>query len=135
LKRSDPGNKDWKEPHELGENSLFNVLKAVSNYHPEIGGYCQGLNIVVSWILKFCRHITGVKNSETGRYILKYRESDAFYILEHIFTSLNLLHMFDKDFTKVKELLETVENLIEANHPELCLHLQQESGIEIKDLY
>jgi len=48
---------------------------------------------------------------------LKYRESDAFYILEHIFTSLNLLHMFDKDFTKIKELLETVENLVEANHP------------------
>jgi len=62
---------------------------------------------------------------------LKYRESDAFYILEHIFTSLNLLHMFDKDFTKIKELLETIESLIEANHPELCLHLQQESDLEI----
>ena len=43
--------------------------------------------------------------------------------------------MFDKDFTKIKELLETVENLVEANHPQLCLHLQQESDLEIKDIY
>ena len=73
--------------------------------------------MVVSWILKFCRHNTDVKNSETGRYILKYSESDAFYILEHIVTVLNLLHMFDVNMSKVRELLETVESLVEANHP------------------
>ena len=48
---------------------------------------------------------------------MKYSESDAFYILEHIVTVLNLLHMFDVNMSKVRELLETVESLVEANHP------------------
>jgi hypothetical protein len=37
LKRTDPGNEDWKVDQMSGENHLYNVLKAYVNYDPEIG--------------------------------------------------------------------------------------------------
>jgi hypothetical protein len=58
LKRSDPGNDEWKIPYEGGKNHLYNVLIAMANHDPEIG-YAQGMNVVVSWILKFTRSVSG----------------------------------------------------------------------------
>lgn len=52
LHRAEPYNKFNEMPYKTGENSLFNVLIALSYYDPEIG-YAQGMNTVVSWILKF----------------------------------------------------------------------------------
>jgi hypothetical protein len=37
LKRTDPGNVDWKVDPTTGDNHLYNVLKAFCNYDPEIG--------------------------------------------------------------------------------------------------
>ena len=56
LARSDPGNIHWKNK-EVESNPLFNVLNAYASYDPDIG-YCQGMNVVVSWILKFTRSAT-----------------------------------------------------------------------------
>jgi hypothetical protein len=52
LKRADLSNADFSNDWDTGENSLYNVLRAYANYDPEIG-YSQGMNIFVSWILKF----------------------------------------------------------------------------------
>jgi len=52
LSRADLSNSDFEIETESGSNALYNVLKAYANYDPEIG-YAQGINIMVSWILKF----------------------------------------------------------------------------------
>jgi hypothetical protein len=58
LQRSDPGNEDWKIDYKSGNNALYNVLAALANHDVEIG-YAQGMNVVLSWILKFTRSATG----------------------------------------------------------------------------
>ena len=55
MDRADLGNEDFKASVHSGQNPLYNVLNAYAHLDPEIG-YCQGMNIVVSWILKFMRY-------------------------------------------------------------------------------
>ena len=50
LGRTFPGNEEFKTNHELGENRLYNVLKAYSAYDPETG-YCQGMNFITGMLL------------------------------------------------------------------------------------
>lgn len=38
------------------DNPLFNVLMAYGIYDKEVG-YCQGMNIVASWILKYTQDL------------------------------------------------------------------------------
>ena len=40
----------WTEDYRSGNNKLFNVLKAYSNYETEVG-YVQGLNYIVALML------------------------------------------------------------------------------------
>ena len=50
IDRTFPGLKMWTEDWKSGNNKLYNVLKAYSNYDQEVG-YCQGLNYVVALML------------------------------------------------------------------------------------
>ena len=82
VTRADLGNKDFIIPCEFaGKNALFNVLNAYANYDTEIL-YSQGMNIVVSWILKFMR----VYDSKSKQVV--YDEVNSFYILLHIMEEL-----------------------------------------------
>lgn len=54
LNRTDPGNTDWMIDYKTGSNGLFNVLKAQANYFDDLG-YSQGMNFLVSWILRHTR--------------------------------------------------------------------------------
>ena len=78
ITRADLGNTDFEKPVTYeGENSLFNVLNAYANHDTDIG-YSQGMNIVVSWILKFMRHV----DPESGEVV--YDEENSYFILLHI---------------------------------------------------
>ena len=51
LCRTDLGNSAYER--DMGDNNpLYNVLMAYGLFDKEVG-YCQGMNIVASWILKF----------------------------------------------------------------------------------
>jgi hypothetical protein len=52
LKRTDLGNEAYMIPPKTGKNPLFNVLMAYGHYDPEVS-YCQGMNIITAWILKY----------------------------------------------------------------------------------
>ena len=52
LKRTDPKNELFLLDYKTGKNPLFNVLKAYAHFDWECN-YCQGMNFVVSWLLKF----------------------------------------------------------------------------------
>uniref|UniRef100_A0A7S3FVU5 Rab-GAP TBC domain-containing protein n=1 Tax=Strombidium rassoulzadegani TaxID=1082188 RepID=A0A7S3FVU5_9SPIT len=54
LARTDLGNEDFKVDYKSGRNTLYNVLFAYSTFDPPVG-YCQGMNMIVSWLLKFLR--------------------------------------------------------------------------------
>ena len=51
IMRTFPADKRHKEDWNSGKNKLFNVLKAYSNYDPEVS-YCQGMNFIVFIFLK-----------------------------------------------------------------------------------
>jgi hypothetical protein len=56
LKRTDLGNSAFEREYINGENPLYNVLIAYGMYDKEVG-YCQGMNIVASWILKYTQDL------------------------------------------------------------------------------
>ena len=88
MDRADLGNADFAKSIHFGENSLYNVLNAYAHIDPEIG-YCQGMNIVASWILKFMRYF----DPETNE--LKYDEINSFYLLCYIMRELQYRHVYD----------------------------------------
>lgn len=82
VTRADLGNTDFMIPCEFaGKNALFNVLNAYANYDKEIE-YSQGMNIVVSWILKFMR-----VNDPKSKSVV-YDEVNSFFIMVHIMEEL-----------------------------------------------
>lgn len=82
VTRADLGNQDFMIKCEFaGKNALFNVLNAYANYDTEIL-YSQGMNIVVSWILKFMR----VYDSKSKQVV--YDEVNSFFIMIHIMEEL-----------------------------------------------
>lgn len=91
-------NLDFTIEAKSGRNSLFNVLKAYANYDPEIG-YSQGMNVMVSWILKFMQ-IVNHQNK------LEYDEENSFYLILHIMNKLECRNIFDKNLSKTIQLLE-----------------------------
>mmetsp|Transcript_39641 Transcript_39641/g.60697 ORF Transcript_39641/g.60697 Transcript_39641/m.60697 type:complete len:212 (+) Transcript_39641:2519-3154(+) len=56
LERTDLSNKDFKINYKTGKNPLYNVLNAYAHFDPEVG-YCQGMNIITSWLLKFLKDV------------------------------------------------------------------------------
>jgi len=54
VARSDPKNHDFAMETQHGHNPLYNVLNAYAHYDPEVG-YCQGMNVLFAWLLKFLK--------------------------------------------------------------------------------
>jgi hypothetical protein len=50
------GNQAFARDSLTGKNPLYNILIAYGQYDKEIG-YCQGMNIVASWILKYTQDL------------------------------------------------------------------------------
>lgn len=50
LARTFPNNKYFKEKDGVGQEALYNVVRAYSIYDPEVG-YCQGLAFIVGPLL------------------------------------------------------------------------------------
>jgi len=65
------------------------------------------MNVVVSWILKFTRYASD-DLTEDNRYVLKYNESDAFYILIHIMETLEYRNVYDIHLTKLSYHLNLI---------------------------
>lgn len=74
------------------------------------------MNVVLSWILKFTRSVTG-EIDETGRYKLQYNESNAFYIFLHIRDNLRYRKIYDHKLSKCKAHLEFLTQFLECTFP------------------
>lgn len=111
LHRSDPGNDDWLVQYKTGKNSLYNTLAALFNWDLEIG-YAQGMNIVLSWILKFTSYATGEIDPVFGHQMLFFDEATAFYVFVHINQNLKYRKVFDKKMSKCIEHLEFLQKFL-----------------------
>ena len=60
----------------LGQNQLYNVLMAISNYFPQVG-YCQGMNFLVAFLLL----ISGGNELETFWLFVAIARNPEFYVL------------------------------------------------------
>lgn len=125
ITRADLGNTDFEKPAEYnGNNALFNVLNAYANHDTDIG-YSQGMNIVVSWILKFMRHV----DLETKEVV--YDEENSYFILLHIMDQLKYRNVYDRSLSKTREHLQMIEEMIETGFPTFYEHLLEEVDVDL----
>jgi len=110
VARTFPTHKLFAETSGIGQQSLRNVLKAISITHAKMG-YCQGLNFVAALFLIYC-------NDEDAYWTLKSYLKN--YQMEDYYTDLNTVQkplyvadrLVDKFFSKVGKLL--AENDVRA---------------------
>ncbi|KAI0737639.1 rab-GTPase-TBC domain-containing protein [Daedaleopsis nitida] len=99
--RTFPHHAFFTDGHGIGQENLFNVLKAYSLYDPQVG-YCQGLPFVVAILL------------------LNMPDEEAFCLLVRLMHSYDLRGHFLPDMPKLQ--LRLFERLLEEVLPVLHLH-------------
>lgn len=132
--RSDLGNNDWKDLDcKSGKNPLFNVLTAYSHFDPEIG-YCQGMNIMCSWILKHTRTET-IGIDRENRIKLQYNESQAFFTFVHLMQKLEYREVYDLELSKLHKILTIIENILISSFPNVYNHIMEEMTLNPVHLF
>ena len=132
VPRSDPFNEDFKIEISTGKNSLYNLLNAYAHFDPEIQ-YCQGMNILFAWVLKFMRKGTGKFVDE--REILEYDEVNSFYIIIHIMYKHQYRHIYDSEISKINEHLTLLEEILQTSFPKVYHHLVDEMFINLVPIF
>ncbi|KAI0633759.1 RabGAP/TBC [Trametes polyzona] len=103
LGRTFPHHAFFTDGHGIGQENLFNVLKAYSLYDPQVG-YCQGLPFIVAILL------------------LNMPDEEAFCLLVRLMHSYDLRGHFLPDMPKLQLRLFQFERLLEELLPVLHLH-------------
>ncbi|KAI0780331.1 RabGAP/TBC [Fomes fomentarius] len=103
LGRTFPHHAFFTDGHGIGQENLFNVLKAYSLYDPQVG-YCQGLPFIVAILL------------------LNMPDEEAFCLLVRLMHSYDLRGHFLPDMPKLQQRLFQFERLLEEVLPVLHLH-------------
>ncbi|KAI0373490.1 RabGAP/TBC [Pilatotrama ljubarskyi] len=103
LGRTFPHHAFFTDGHGIGQENLFNVLKAYSLYDPQVG-YCQGLPFIVAILL------------------LNMPDEEAFCLLVRLMHSYDLRGHFLPEMPKLQLRLFQFERLLEELLPVLHLH-------------
>lgn len=96
LKRTDPKNEIYQIDYKTGKNPLFNVLKAYAHFDWECN-YCQGMNFIVSWLLKFLQE---PNSSDSSKFI--QNEVDAWFLMIHFCIKHQWRDIYRPGMLKVK---------------------------------
>lgn len=99
--RTCPETNQFCEPIESGQNKLFNILKAYSQYDPEIS-YGQGMNYIAMLLL------TQVPSEE-----------DAFWCLVHVMFDRGWRDVYKKSKSKCEQLLKDLDAHLKKKFPDL----------------
>ncbi|KJP89908.1 hypothetical protein AK88_00364 [Plasmodium fragile] len=108
MNRTYPKHILFKNNYEQGQQILFNVLKAYSNYNKSLG-YCQGMAFIVA------------------TFILYMNEEDAFFMLIALIHKYNLNDLFSSDMSLLNEDLFILDQLLLVFFPKTYLHLKKEN--------
>ncbi|RHZ46810.1 hypothetical protein Glove_606g60 [Diversispora epigaea] len=84
-----------------GQRSLFNILRAFSNYDTQVG-YCQGMTSIVTILLMY------------------YTEENAFVMLTKLFGRCDLHNLYVPGFPALLESFYVQEKLMELNTPKIA---------------
>ncbi|KAH9894884.1 rab-GTPase-TBC domain-containing protein, partial [Cubamyces lactineus] len=104
LGRTFPHHAFFTDGHGIGQENLFNVLKAYSLYDPQVG-YCQGLPFIVAILL------------------LNMPDEEAFCLLVRLMHSYDVRGHFLPEMPKLQlRLVSPFERLLEELLPVLHLH-------------
>ena len=104
VKRTFPDTTYFKEPYETGNNKLYNILKAYSQYDTKVG-YCQGMNYIAG-ILMIC-----LKD-----------EKDAYLCLLYIMYKFNWRRIYMSDMKELLILIDVLVNRIKDEVPSVYDH-------------
>jgi hypothetical protein len=97
--RTIPGNTDFSEPVNSGQNRLYNVLKAYSTYDPEIG-YAQGMNFIAVVILTVIPE-----------------EEDAFWAFVFVMSERGWRDIFNPKSDKIAQVLSNIDEAMLKEFP------------------
>jgi hypothetical protein len=98
LFRTLPGYEEFMLPPKSGKNRLYNVLKAYTAYDPRIG-YCQGMNFVVSMLL---RHIKD--------------EEEVFWMFVYLLCDKNMRDLYENRSPKLSQILKDFAGHLMIHH-------------------
>ncbi|KAI8141296.1 rab-GTPase-TBC domain-containing protein [Fennellomyces sp. T-0311] len=107
LARTFPGHKFFKERDGVGQEGLYNVVRAYSVYDQEVG-YCQGLAFVV------------------GPLLLNMPDDEAFCVLVKLMNEYGFRGHFTPDMEGLHLRLYQFDALVEEYLPHVARHLQQQ---------
>ncbi|CAH2103511.1 unnamed protein product [Euphydryas editha] len=108
IARTYPEHDFFKEKDGLGQESLFNVMKAYSLHDREVG-YCQGSGFIV------------------GLLLMQMPEEEAFAVLLKIMQHHRMRDMFKPSMAELGLCMFQLENLVQELLPDLHVHFQSQS--------
>ncbi|KAG0305627.1 GTPase-activating protein [Dissophora globulifera] len=100
-------NHEYFQADGVGQEALFNVVKAYSLYDPEVG-YCQGLSFVV------------------GPLLLNMPEEEAFSMLVRMMNNYEMRGHYTPDMSMLQQRLFQFEQLMEETVPLVFKHLRNQ---------
>lgn len=107
IARTYPEHDFFKEKDGLGQEALFNVMKAYSLHDREVG-YCQGSGFIV------------------GLLLMQMPEEEAFAVLVQIMQQHKMRDMFKPSMAELGLCMYQLENLVQEQLPDLHIHFQQQ---------
>lgn len=108
IARTYPEHDFFKEKDGLGQESLFNVMKAYSLHDREVG-YCQGSGFIV------------------GLLLMEMPEEEAFAVLVKLMQEYRMRDMFKPTMAELGLCMYQLENLVQELLPDLHVHFQSQS--------
>ncbi|KAJ8300010.1 hypothetical protein KUTeg_021529 [Tegillarca granosa] len=105
IARTFPDHHFFKEKDGVGQESLFNVMKAYSLHDREVG-YCQGSGFIV------------------GLLLMQMPEEEAFAVLVKLMQDYRLRELFKPSMAELGLCMYKLECLIQELLPDLFLHFQ-----------
>ncbi|XP_044734011.1 ecotropic viral integration site 5 ortholog isoform X2 [Chrysoperla carnea] len=108
IARTYPEHDFFKEKDGMGQESLFNVMKAYSLHDREVG-YCQGSGFIV------------------GLLLMQMPEEEAFAVLVKLMQEYRMRDMFKPSMAELGVCMFQLENLVQEQLPELHVHFQSQS--------
>ncbi|XP_056012324.1 ecotropic viral integration site 5 ortholog-like isoform X4 [Ostrea edulis] len=107
IARTFPDHDFFKEKDGLGQESLFNVMKAYSLHDREVG-YCQGSGFIV------------------GLLLMQMPEEEAFAVLVKLMQDYRLRELFKPSMAELGLCMYKLECLIQELLPDMYLHFQSQ---------
>lgn len=108
IARTYPEHDFFKEKDGMGQESLFNVMKAYSLHDREVG-YCQGSGFIV------------------GLLLMQMPEEEAFAVLVKLMQEYRMRDMFKPSMAELGVCMFQLENMVQEQLPELHVHFQSQS--------